>query len=329
MWFEKLVGFEEKSFENVHSNLEVDGKILRSKVNGKEFIFGELETPTLQELRKRINLESFSDKIKVEEVVGNIQSFHQNSENNGALFQVASQFNLLEMVGPHISPERGIGIYEKDLTQGPACAIACGAGTIYRNYFVNVNGQLGQSRDNQLDCLDEISRELGNSGSQLWEMCNGYALPTLSGLEKINELIQSMSTAEYDKLKSKLKVGIQWNTQVTINTSQNQVTQVFCSALPVSYTGIEPHKWESFARLILEASYESTLFAALLNFEKTGNQNVYLTLVGGGAFGNARSWIFDSMKKAIYKFKETPLELKIVSYGTSNSSVREFIEVFK
>ncbi|MCK5683507.1 hypothetical protein KAJ27_05280 [bacterium] len=51
------------------------------------------------------------------------------------MFQVASQFNLLEMVSPGVTPEEGVGRYEHDHTQGPACAIACGVGTIYRNYF--------------------------------------------------------------------------------------------------------------------------------------------------------------------------------------------------
>lgn len=326
MWFEKLVGFEEKSMDNVRNNLELNGNRIRSKVNGQEFFCGELEIPTLTELRESANIEIYNEKIKVEEVIGKVQEFHQNPLNNGALFQAASQFNLLEMVGPHVSPERGIGIYENDLTQGPACAIACGAGTIYRNYFVNVNGQIGQSRENQIDCLEEIGLELENAKLALWEMRNGYALPTLEGLKLITEMIQSKSAKEYEELIGKLKVGIQWNTQVTLNDSQNRVTQVYCSALPVSYTGIAPNHWEVFARLILEATYESTLCAALINYENTSNKNVYLTLVGGGAFGNARSWIFDSMKKAINKFKETPLELKIVSYGRSNEALREFAE---
>lgn len=76
---------------------------------------------------------------------------HIDSANARALFQVASQFNLLEMVSPNRTPEQGVGIYDFDLTQGPACAVAAGAGTIYRNYFVLVNGQIGQSTANQLD----------------------------------------------------------------------------------------------------------------------------------------------------------------------------------
>ena len=152
MWFERLVGFEEGGMDNVRSKIEIDGSRLRSTVNGAEFIFGELELVSLEVLRKRAQIQVYSDKIQVEEVVGDVQLIHQSPENNGSIFQAASQFNLLEMVGPHISPEHGIGIYEYDLTQGPACAITCGAGTIYRNYFVNVNGHIGQSLNNQIDC---------------------------------------------------------------------------------------------------------------------------------------------------------------------------------
>ena len=36
---------------------------------------------------------------------------------------MASQFNLLEMTVPGIIPEKGVGIYEFDKTQGSACAI--------------------------------------------------------------------------------------------------------------------------------------------------------------------------------------------------------------
>ena len=37
----------------------------------------------------------------------------------GALFQVASQFNLLEMVSPDVTPEHGVSGYAHDLTLGP------------------------------------------------------------------------------------------------------------------------------------------------------------------------------------------------------------------
>ncbi|MCJ8292690.1 MAG: hypothetical protein HRT58_22575 [Crocinitomicaceae bacterium] len=329
MWFEKLTGFIEKSPEQVRSNLDlIDDKIV-SKINQAEFKFGHLEVCSLELLRARTNpLDISNSKIKVSEIVGNVQSMHTAIENNGALFQAASQFNLLEMVGPHISPESGIGIYENDFTQGPACAIACGAGTIYRNYFSEVNGRIGQTRDNQIDCLEDIGVDLENSKWLLWTMSNGYALPSTGGLKKTTELILAKSPDEYDKLKSKLKVGIQWNTDVTINQSRNNVSQIYCSALPVTYSHIDPALWKVFAKLILEATYEATLHTALINYKNTGNNKVYLTLVGGGAFGNARDWIFDSMRKSLLKFVNTPLDIKIVSYGGSNKGVQDFVSSF-
>ena len=78
---------------------------------------------------------------------------HADPELEGALFQVASQFNLLEMTGPSVTPEDGVTRYSHDHTQGPACAIAAGAATIYRNYFAPVDGQSGQTRERQLDAF--------------------------------------------------------------------------------------------------------------------------------------------------------------------------------
>jgi hypothetical protein len=48
---------------------------------------------------------------------------HLLPEDAGALFQLASQFNLLETTGPEVTPKNGVAIYQPDHTQGPACAI--------------------------------------------------------------------------------------------------------------------------------------------------------------------------------------------------------------
>ena len=45
-----------------------------------------------------------------------------DERNAGAVFQAASQFNALEMVGPGVSPRQGIACYSNDPTQGPKCA---------------------------------------------------------------------------------------------------------------------------------------------------------------------------------------------------------------
>ena len=327
MWFEKLTGFKEESPDQVRSNIEINGNVLTSKINGLSYQFGNLSVVSLAELKLQLPpLDSFASKIQVEEVIGNIQSFHKEESNNGAFFQAASQFNLLEMVGPSITPEQGVGIYELDFTQGPACAIACGAGTIYRNYFAEVEGQIGQSSSCQIDCLAEIGVALKNVNSNLWEMSNGYVMANRVGLETISEQLQKMSEIQYEELKEKLKIGVQWDTEVTISENKNLVSQAYCSALPVSYSNILAELWSDFACLILEATYEATLIAALINYSKTGNNKVFLTLVGGGAFGNDTKWIMDALKKTLIKFNQTPLDIKIVSFGGSKSSVRELLE---
>ncbi|MCG1036804.1 hypothetical protein [Polaribacter sargassicola] len=326
MWFKKLTGFNEISPENVRKNIIIDGKNLISKTNNKSFQFGELEIVSLEELRKKaINFQT-NTQIKVSEQVANVQELHCKTENENALFQAASQFNLLEMVEPSVTPEKGIDIYDRDYTQGPACAIACGAGTIYRNYFVPINGNIGQSSKNQVDCLYNIGKQLGNEAHDLWEMKNGYALLSKDGILRINKIISNLSQEEREVLKGKLKVGIQWNTEVTITENKQIVSQIYCSALPVAYSQLEPWYWASFARVILEATYEATLYAAMLNLQKNKSNKVFLTLVGGGVFGNDINWILESLFKAIEKFKNVPLDVKIVSYGKSNALLKEAIE---
>lgn len=327
MWFEELTGFSEETPEQVRENISIHGNALKSLVNGKAFTWGELETTSLGELRERVQVSGYQGgKISVREVVANVQHLHVDKSNASSLFQVASQFNLLEMGSPRFTPEDGVGIYQYDLTQGPACAIAAGAGTIYRNYFAVVNGQIGQSASNQIDCLADIGAALGNFQNQLWEMKNGYALATQDGLVRISNKLQTLSETELDRLRQLLRIGIQWNTQVTLNGSTHLVSQAYCSALPVAYSRHPSDLWSEFAQFVLEASYEATICAALLNSARNGNNRVFLTLLGGGAFGNETIWIIRGIRRALDLFKYAELDVAIVSYGSSNKYIKQFID---
>lgn len=330
MWFKNLTGFSEKNPEYVRENLTVQDNYLISKANDEKLCFGRLEIPTLVQLRSTINLADFPEKkTSIKEVVGNVQHLHLDPANKNALFQAASQFNLLEMVNPNITPEQGIDRYENDRTQGPSCAIACGAGTIYRNYFVPINNQLGQTKNNQIDCLEEIGKELKNEERQLWSMENGYAMANQEGLTFINKHLASLNQEQTEALKGKLKIGIQWNTAVTISPKKHLVTQVYCAALPVTYSEVPVPYWENFASLILEATYEATLYVALKNMKENNCNLVYLTLIGGGVFGNEQKWIFDALEKAVLKFKNTGLDIRIVSYSGTNLKLERFIRRIK
>ncbi len=329
MWFEKLTGFREKSPEQVRANLVVEPGLIRSLVNGRELRCGTLEIPALRELRERVRASRLpAGGLTVRETVADVKELHADPANAGALFQVASQFNLLEMTGPEVTPEAGVDRYEHDHTQGPACAIAAGAGTIYRNYLVEIGGQRGQTADRQIDCLADLGAALGNTNGRLWVMRNGYALASGDGLREVARRLEAAGAAELDELRGLLRIGIQWDTEVTIASTGHTVTQAYCSALPVAYLREPASLWEPFARLVLEAAYEATLAAAALNMVRTGNPAVYLTALGGGAFGNDERWIIDAMERALRSFRQVPLQVHVVAYRRSNPSVREMLRRF-
>ena len=318
MWFEKLVGFRETK-ENVYKNLKIENTKLISLVNKKEFEIGELEIVSLKELKEKIT-QNLS-KNKIEQIIADVKELHKNPQNENTLFQVASQFNLLEMVSPNITPEMGVDRYENDFTQGPTCAIACGAGTIYRNYFVKLNNQIGQTENIQIDCSEEIGELLDNKNNNLWQVKNGYLL--FENVEKLNQILQNFDKEE---IKNSLKVGIMWGSEVTISEIKYKVSQIYCSALPISYNYYNKDELEKFAKIILEAAYEATICAGILNYLKTGNNRLYLTLLGGGAFGNRIEWIIEAIEKTLKKYSNSGLDIKVVSFRNRNYDIEEMIE---
>src|ERR1700761_4068910 len=143
-WFEALTGFREGPYEETRANLAVADGRLHSLVNGRSWAIGEFEMVSLAELRARAaKIRRRHGRPKVSLVQGDVRQLHAAPEYAGALFQVASQFNALEMAGPDVTPENGVTRYIYDQTQGPACALAAAPATIYRNYFVPLDDGAG------------------------------------------------------------------------------------------------------------------------------------------------------------------------------------------
>ena len=102
------------------------------------------------------------------------------------------------------------------------------------------------------------------------------------------------------------------------------LSQAFCSALPVSYNRHgAPHAWERFATLVLEAAYEATLLAALECPVRGGRPRVYLTLLGGGAFGNQREWILRAIRRALELHRNSELQVSLVSRDAIPADLQE------
>jgi hypothetical protein len=224
--------------------------------------------------------------------------------------------------------------YSSDHTQGPACAIAAGAATIYRNYFAPVDGEIGQTRERQVNALADmgkaLSTKLGRPVSELWQMRNGYALCAQEGLEAITRLLAEGDDGLRDELRSQLAIGLHRHVEVTDvrESARRHVSQAFCSALPVAYGSGSPTSWEALARLILEATYEATLLAAVQRSSAGDSNIVLLTRVGGGVFGNADEWIDDAIVRALSIVEDAGLDVRLVSYGQVHESFRVIAERF-
>lgn len=332
-WFERLTGFKEGDYHWTRSQMTVRNQELRSSANGQTYQIGRFEMPALAELRNLSAAYPYpAGRSQISLVVGDVRRMHGLPDNENTLFQVASQFNALEMVGPHVSPEDGVTRYEHDRTQGPACAIAAGAATIYRNYFVPIGDQTGQTARRQLDGLNDLglslASRLGLPVHELWSMQNGYAMATLSGLTKISAYIHSLSQQQVDELAGSIRFGIHSDIEVTDSPSKPRpiVSQIFCSALPVAYGRHPVEAWGSFGQLVLNAAYEATLLATHLNHCRGRSNVVYLTLLGGGAFGNPTPWILTAIERAMVKSAGFGLDVRLVSYGTPASHLERFVK---
>ena len=133
-------------------------------------------------------------------------------------------------------------------------------------------------------------------------MRNGYALPTQQGLAIITDYLRSTDADVLDALKTSVRFGSQSDVEITDGPAPGPiVSQIFCSALPVAYSGLPAPAWSPFARLILEAAYEATLLAGMLNAVRGASNRVLLTRPGGGAFGNDDARIDGAMLWALQR----------------------------
>jgi hypothetical protein len=367
-WFAKLFGFAEMSVgasarhQLVHSKLALKGNLLTSSENGASYNIGRFKTPSLAELRAAAGPPS-GGALEIEHIaIDDIFALHSDPDARNAMFQAASQFNCLEMPSPSTVPEDGVTNYIHDHTQGPACSLAAAPATVYRNYFCKMpNGQLGQTYDNQHNMLGDLLGHLkldpekaaalgveGLDANALVSVSNGYTDTLVpdsaqgnAGLQYLTELI---AAAARDELCSKLRIGIHSEVEVPFTARDawtgecalaaegeaSSVSQAFCSAVACGYAHGTPEEWEALARVVLEATYEATLWAAALEQQqKVGSGVVYLTFVGGGVFRNRPEWIQEAIGRACAKLSKYPLKVKICHFRSIDPQSAQMIDLVK
>lgn len=324
-WFEREFGFMESefSYSGVRNQFtwSSDKLTLQSKANNREFFVGKFETPTIIQLyEKYLELSKNSApkerSIKTPKIIfASVEDLIKSEENKGAIFQVASQFNCLEMVSPEYTPEDGVTIYEDDGTQGPACALSCPSATVYRNYFANFDEKTNAIK--QINLLEDIETSLNNGKHKYWSVVNGYCFAGANFAQLKKHLENERNSS---RILANLKIGIHRETEVT--QKSHRICQVFCSALPISYNRQRREEdWESFAKLILEGYYKGCLLVGAIDAleKKQRKKKVFLTLLGGGAFGNPAKWIDEAIEKSLDVVDSELIDVYLVKYGQSPS----------
>jgi hypothetical protein len=357
-WFSKYFGFHEDANPVAKTNYEATKKKIIPTVDthgdvtfttsGRSLSAGNFKVLTCAEFR---NIYEETKKASVPQngrldfsvVHGDVTDLHKDVENKGSFFQAASQFNALEMIDELKTPEHGITNYVLDPTQGPKCAVACPAGTLFRNYFVSIdkNGQLIPDKDKKGEVIKkEQYGQGGESGRQLnmmyhvqqlsgdiFKMQNGYAMVNnKDSLEYLNNNILNTDVMK-NRVRDAFQVALHGNVDVDSGGGPtHSVSQIYCSAMPVDYNRLlKPVKdnmtlWQPIATLALESLYESTIcIAAIMSIVQSKQIQLYLTLVGGGAFGNDPEWISAAILRALDMYRDCNLKVILVCYEHSSS----------
>uniref|UniRef100_A0A6B2L6C0 Macro domain-containing protein n=1 Tax=Arcella intermedia TaxID=1963864 RepID=A0A6B2L6C0_9EUKA len=228
-------------------------------------------------------------------------------ENRDAVFQVASNFNGVEAQSEIVKPDAP-GFTEKyyaDRTQGPAASISAGAGAILRVHGAFIDSHKNnpelwsQSGDKQINFLEKLG--------DYYPIRNGYVMFT--GDESKFPKFQT-NFQEYKKKLLSTLVCYHKNQQVVTGhrngallekctDPQQKVDQVMCAAVNIfqgksGSTNAHQVNIEDKCQLVLDMAYQGTYLCALNN----GRKKIFLTLVGGGIFGNKKEWIYDAIIRA-------------------------------
>ena len=303
-WFERLTGFRETDYDDTRAKLKVEGSRLQSLVNGKSYGIGELELVSLQALRERVkSAGGLPGRLKVSVVTGDVRQMHQSPENAGALFQVASQFNLLEM----ISPTSDAGAWRHPLPTRPYSRPRV---RDRRRRGHDLPQLLRASRRQRWPDNGTAVRRVGRSRRGSGRRPKSAGRGIMEHAKRLCAMHPRRARRHCGASRGAATGAGRYPARQTVHRGAPRrgshrcrrehrplVSQAFCSALPVAYTRVPPSHWEAFASLVLQAAYEATMLAAVLNAQRGASNVVLLTQLGGGAFGNHDDWIHAAMRR--------------------------------
>lgn len=317
---EDLLGVKESEFRKNPDLVAKAWKAPRTLTNlstGQAFDCGHLSLARIGELREQslpkrderagrlFVLQAKSQPAKLD--VGYLQSL---PENKNALFQVASNFNALELMNKFDDRAMTeLGYYIHDRTQGPFASISAAPGLVLRHYYPFYQEQSPPSSWRQ----HYDGQQLELLGDTDLAVRNGYVELSPKDFESPLDI-------------SKLRVAVHRDIQVTfgavygsehivVEDPSQKVDQVFTATADLMCTNLElyrqhPGSVQKAIQTVLEAAYEGTLRAAALG----GRERVFLTLIGGGVFANPSAWIVQAIEKMAPFVVESGLQVYVNTF---------------
>lgn len=272
-WFEQLIGRPESEFNYTLAEVPIE----------HHPAMGQFSQPTINELKaltaKRLANNPNGVKLHVDYRTnyGHMQAFDtsalQFTAPENALFQVASNFNCLEVPKANYNPFNGYFLTGQmtDNTQGPSASGGAAFGSILR---------LLEHRIKPIDLLANVPEISAKNGKVPYDWNSG---------------VQIADTG-------RIKVGLHRNVRATFLRMSNKfaynpkgprINQVFTSTCICENT-----RPNGLSRSLLEAAYEGTYLSAVV----TQAPMVILTMIGGGVFNNNHELIIEAMMKAHDKY---------------------------
>lgn len=251
-----------------------------------------LELPTTkQELWTKPPPLTTRSRVDIAQLQGNLTT------KDLAMVQVASNLNCLENPSRHTNPANGflVDFAYQDRTQGPAAVFGTTSAYLYRCHFYK-GGQTSDSK-----CANLVE----HAGSYFGVPQNGKL--TLTGHEEA-----IVTETDMDEVSSKVCIGLHRDCPLLFRRTRNRMIEavpgdngpplidhVLSASVNMHDYGIvvpadDRDKLYKIAQTLLRAAYEGIYLAAILRQRK----KLYLTLVGGGSFGNPIAMIVAEIQRA-------------------------------
>lgn len=336
LWFIKLFGFKESvslvrkhlSCSKVGFNVKIMSDINNISYNAGNFQIRNISSflnkfPKLP-IRNGGSFNILSGKGRETKNFQKIDAFSMQSlpENDGATYLAASNFNCLEFTSRIDSVRNGVTDYIYDNTQGPYTALACPQSAVYRNYFYehpnkNATGQLKE----QINLLSKTPLKVEN----------GYAIISTSDTSDLVEKKFNWSD------ENNYPVGVHNNCDVLLTRASNRkfkivdkkskpiiANHVYAASFNLYDDVVMNNFTLQILQHILEAEYKSTILSAWENsikMEEEGRQGakkLFLTLLGGGVFGNPKDIIAKSIISSKDELIKSGLEVYAVAFDEAS-----------